>query len=249
MENENLANMLQAVDPTQLMGLLGGLGNMQAIKSPDKMYYCKIAQEDGTKCWGFLSPYDDRLETVTEKVEVSIAEHQKLISGGQIVYYNGKLFNSDKYKLDENYNFIPNENYEQEQAQARQATFENQFFEVPAITKEVAVVDEEGNPTEEKQTVTLFKGGWYRKTPKGYASALESLNTAYNNYMAIALVKPETKFPANTLIFYTAPDFTKEEECTEEWLVAHQFRNEEMTREQFLLLYSTFSQAWNSTEH
>ena len=67
--------------------------------------------------------------------------------------------------------------------------------------------------------------------------------------MAIALINPEAKFPANTLIFYTAPDFTKEEECTEEWLVAHQFRNEEMTSEQFLLLYSTFSQAWNATDH
>lgn len=101
----NMANMLQGVDPTQLMGFLGGLSNMQAIKSPDKMYYCKMAQEDGTKCWGFLSPYDDRLAEVTDKVEVTIAEHQKLISGGQIVYYNGKLFNSDKYKLDENYDF------------------------------------------------------------------------------------------------------------------------------------------------
>lgn len=230
MGNEDLANMLHSVSPTQLVGFLSGLGNMQAIKTPDKMFYCKITQEDGTKCWGFLSPYDDRLDTITEKVEVTIEEHQKLISGGQIVYYNGKLFNSDKYKLDENYDFIPNKNYEQEQAQARRTTFENQFFQIPAIEN-------------------VFVGGWYRKTPKGYASALESLNTAYNNYMAIALVKPETKFPANTLIFYTAPDFTKEEECTEEWLIAHQFRNGEMTREQFLLLYSTFSQAWNATEH
>ena len=124
-DNMNVANMLQGVDPTQLMALLGGLDNIQAIKSPDKMYYCKIAQEDGTKCWGFLSPYDDRLAEVTDKVEVTIAEHQKLISGGQIVYYNGKLFNSDKYKLDENYDFIPNDNYEEEQTAARQTTFKN----------------------------------------------------------------------------------------------------------------------------
>lgn len=232
------------------IGLINNLGGMSAFTQPEKMLYCKIPQEDNTFCWGFLSPYDtEQLVQCPVTVEVDIPTHQALIRGGTIVYFNGELFNSDKYKLNENYDFVLNTDYEQEQAQARKTTFENQFFEVPAITKDITVVDEEGNPTAEKQTITLFTGGWYRKTPKGYASALESLNTAYNNYMAIALINPEAKFPANTLIFYTAPDFTKEEECTEEWLIAHQFRNEEMTREQFLLLYSTFSQAWNATEH
>ena len=216
--------------PSKILGLIGGLSNMQAIKSPDKMFYCKIKQDDNTYCWGFLSPYDDRLEECAVKVEVDIPTHQALISSGQIVYFNGELFNSDKYKLNENYDFVLNTNYETEQENARKTTFENQFFQIPAIEN-------------------VFVGGWYRKTPKGYVSALESLNTAYNNYMAIALINPEAKFPANKLIFYTAPDFTKEKECTEEWLVAHQFRNEEMTREQFLLLYSTFSRVWNATEH
>lgn len=213
------------------IGLINNLGGMSAFTQPEKMFYCKIPQEENTFCWGFLSPYDaERLAQCPVKVEVDIPTHQALISGGQIVYFNGELLNSDKYKLNENYDFVLNTDYETEQAQARKTTFENQFFQIPAIEN-------------------VFVGGWYRKTPKGYASALESLNTAYNNYMAIALINPEAKFPANTLIFYTAPDFTKEEECTEEWLVAHQFRNEEMTREQFLLLYSTFSQAWNATEH
>ena len=215
----------------EVLGLIGGVGNMRMNKSPDKMFYCKIKQDDNTYWWGFLSPYDtERLAQCPVTVEVDIPTHQALIRGGTIVYFNGELFNSDKYKLNENYDFVLNTDYEQEQAQARKTTFENQFFQIPTIEN-------------------VFVGGWYRKTPKGYASALESLNTAYNNYMAIALINPEAKFPANTLIFYTAPDFTKEEECTEEWLVAHQFRNEEMTREQFLLLYSTFSQAWNATEH
>ena len=238
-DNMNMANLLQGVDPTQLMGFLGGLGNMQAIKSPDKMYYCKIAQEDGTKCWGFLSPYDDRLAEVTDKVEVTIAEHQKLISGGQIVYYNGKLFNSDKYKLDENYDFIPNDNYEEEQTAARRATFENQFFQIAPITVDIA----DPKDAEKTVTVTVFPGGWYRKVPKGYSSAVESLNTAFNAVLSL------NKLPANTLIFYTAPDYTKPEECTEEWLIAHQFRNAEMTKEQFMQFYSVFMTAWNATEH
>lgn len=213
------------------IGLINNLGGMSAFTQPEKMFYCKIPQKENTFCWGFLSPYDtERLAQCPVKVEVDIPTHQALIAGGQIVYFNGELFNSDKYKLNENYDFVLNTDYEQEQAQARKTTFENQFFQIPAIEN-------------------VFVGGWYRKTPKGYASALESLNTAYNNYMAIALINPEAKFPANTLIFYTAPDFTKEEQCTEKWLVAHQFKNEEMAREQFLLLYSTFSQAWNATEH
>lgn len=242
-DNMNMANMLQGLEPTQLMGFLGGLGNMQAIKSPDKMYYCKITQEDGTKCWGFLSPYDDRLAEVTDKVEVDIPTHQALIAGGQIVYFNGELFNSDKYKLNENYDFVLNTDYEQEQAQARKTTFENQFFEVPAITKDITVVDEEGNPTEEKQTITLFTGGWYRKTPKGYSSAVESLNTCFNAVLAL------NKLPADTLIFYTKPDYANADECTEKWLIAHQFKNKEMTKEQFMQFYSVFMNAWNATEH
>ncbi len=238
-DNMNMANLLQGVDPTQLKGLLGGLGNIQAIKSPDKMYYCKIPQKDGTKCWGFLSPYDDRLAEATDKVEVTITEHQKLISGGQIVYYDGKLFNSDRYKLDENYDFIPNDNYEEEQTAARQATFESQFFQIAPMTAEVA----DTKDPEKTVTVTIFPGGWYRKVPKGYSSAVESLNTAFINVLSL------NKLPAGTLIFYTAPDFTKPEECTEEWLVAHQFRNIEMTKEQFIQFHSVFTTAWNATEH
>lgn len=229
-ENSNVADVLQSVDPTQLVSLISGLSDMQAIKSPDKMYYCKITQADGTKCWGFLSPYDDRLEEVTDKVEVTIDEHQSLISGGQIVYYDGKLFNSDKYKLDENYDFIPNENYEEEQTAQRKSTFESQFFQIPTIEN-------------------TFVGGWYRKVPKGYASALESLNTAYNAYSASLAVDPTAKFPADTLIFYTAPDYSDAEQCTEEWLIAHQFKNTEMTSAQFMQFYSAFVISWNMTEH
>lgn len=229
-ENVDMANLLQGVNPAQLMGLLGGLDNMQA-KTPDKMFFCKIPQDDGTCCWGFLSPFDEeRLAKCTVKVEVTIAEHQQLISGGQIVYYNGKLFNSDKYKLDENYDFVVNENYDQEQIEARQATFESQFFQVPTITG-------------------VFDGGWYRKQPKGYADAVVSMNTALTKYQAALMVDPDTKFPADALTFYTAPDFSKPEECTEEWLVAHQFKNEEMTKVQFLQFYNAFTDAWNATQH
>lgn len=211
--------------PSEVLGLIGGLGNMQALKTPNKMFFCKIPQNNNAYCWGFLSPYDtERLNKCPVKVEVDIPTHQALISGGQIVYYNGELFNSDKYKLNENYDFILNTSYDDEQTAQRQLTFESQFFEIPAI----------GN---------VFEGGWYRKQPKGYSSAVESLNTCFNAVLSLGIL------PADTLIFYTQPDYANEEECTEEWLVAHQFRNKTMTKDEFMQFYSVFMTAWNETEH
>lgn len=90
-----------------IVSLVGGLNNMTAIKSPDKMYYCKF--QDGEKyLWGFLSPSDPRLETVLIKKEVSIEQHQQLLSGGNIVYYDDEVFNADsnQYYLDDNGDFV-----------------------------------------------------------------------------------------------------------------------------------------------
>lgn len=125
--------------------------------------------------------------------------------------------NPNKYILD-NGILIPNPNYEQEQAAKREADFKSKFFEIQNF-------------------------GWYRKNPKGYSSAVESLNTAFNAVTFLGLL------PANTLIFYTAPDFTKPEECTEEWLIAHQIFNQEMTTHEFGTFYVGFMTAWNNQEH
>lgn len=141
------------------------------------------------------------------------------------------------YTEEEKLNFIIEQNYnngyiiketqtalqawgytEQELAKLRQDDFESKFFDIPNF-------------------------GWYRKVPKGYSSAVESLNTAFN---AVSIMQ---KLPANMLIFYTAPDFTKPEECTEEWLIEHQIKNEEMTVQEFGLFYMQFMTAWNSQEH
>lgn len=113
---------------------------------------------------------------------------------------------------------VLNPNYETIEAAQRQADFESKFFSIPGF-------------------------GWFRKVPKGYTSAVECLNLAFNNVSLLG------KLPAETMIFYTQPDFTKPEECTEEWLVAHQIKNAEMSVEQFGQFYAGFSVAWNSTEH
>ena len=113
---------------------------------------------------------------------------------------------------------VLNPDYEQEEAQARQADFEAKFFNIPGY-------------------------GWFRKEPKGYSSAVESLNTAFN---AVSVLQ---KLPAETMIFYAQPDFTKPEECTEEWLIAHQTKNAEMSVQEFGAFYMAFMTAWNAQEH
>jgi len=85
--------------------------------------------------------------------------------------------------------------------------------------------------------------GWYRKQPKGYGSAIESLNTAFN------IVSITGILPADTLTFYKELDFTKEEQCTEEWLVFNSYKNERMTAAEFGEFYAKFVTAWNNEEH
>jgi hypothetical protein len=118
----------------------------------------------------------------------------------------------------QNGELVLNPDYEQEEAEQREAEFKNKFFEIPNF-------------------------GWFRKQPKGYSSAVESLNTAFN---AVTIMQ---KLPAGMLIFYQEPDFTKPEECTEEWLIEHQTYSEEMTVQEFGAFYVGFMTAWNNQEH
>lgn len=118
---------------------------------------------------------------------------------------------------------VLNPDYDEEETAKREADFKSNFFNIEGF-------------------------GWYRKQPKGYQSAIESLNTAFNRFTVMQKMGIEV-FPANVFIFYTQPDFTKPEECTEEWLVAHQTKNEEMTVLEFGNFYATFTDAWNTEEH
>lgn len=85
--------------------------------------------------------------------------------------------------------------------------------------------------------------GWYRKTPKGYTSAVESINTAFNIVTVVGIL------PKGSLIFYTKPDFTDEKQCTEEWLIENQIKSDEMTATEFGKFYAAFVTAWNTQEH
>lgn len=85
--------------------------------------------------------------------------------------------------------------------------------------------------------------GWYRKQPKGYQSAVESMNVLFN------IANVSDGIQAGLIIFYQTPDFTKPEECTEEWLVEHQIILPAMTKAEFMALYVAFMTAWNNEEH
>lgn len=115
-------------------------------------------------------------------------------------------------------------NTKEEDLVKREEQFKKHFFEIPAVG-------------------TIFKGGWYRKQPKGYSSATESINTAFN------LVNMMGALPKDSLIFYTKPDFSDEEQCSEEWLIAHQFRNSAWSKEDFAQFYYAFVTGWNAQEH
>lgn len=80
--------------------------------------------------------------------------------------------------------------------------------------------------------------GNYRLHPKGYANAQQSIDTVNNIVMAMGGLDETI---AQMVIFYATPDFSKPEECTEEWLVQHQSHPEPMTLQEWVQFYIEFT--------
>ena len=133
--------------------------------------------------------------------------------------YNEFVANPNKFIWD-GQDVVENPDYEQEQAEARQKEFYNNFI------------------------VTSW--GAFRKTPRGYSSAVEAVNTVFN---MVNVQKAFTEQLAPLLIFYEVPDFTKEEQCTEEWLVANQKTHEPCDLATFMQWYLEFQTVWASTQY
>jgi len=131
--------------------------------------------------------------------------------------YKDYVENSNKYFFDGE-KFVLNPDFEAEQVNMRKNEFLGRFF-------------------------ALGDYGYFRKQPKGYGSAVESLNTAFN---VVAIMQ---ELPADILTFYKEPDFTAPQQCCEEWLVANSYKNSKMTAEEFAQFYTTFMTAWNMQEH
>lgn len=133
-----------------------------------------------------------------------------------------KIEQDSLYYIISDGHLIKNPNYDEEKAQQREEEFYSKFL---ATSK-----------------------GNYRLTPKGYANAQQSIDTVNGIVNALGSLNEEI---AEMVIFYPTPDFTKEEQCTEEWLIAHQYNIEPMTKEQWALYYLEFSKlyALNQYKH
>lgn len=119
--------------------------------------------------------------------------------------------------------------------EAKQCPIVNEYYET-----ELAIKREESF----KDLFFEIEGyGWFRKAPKGYSSAVEAMSAAFNMVSIVGYL------PANTLTFYTEPDFTDETQCTEEWLVTNSYKNDELTITAFGTLYAKFLEGWNKLEH
>lgn len=83
--------------------------------------------------------------------------------------------------------------------------------------------------------------GNFRLQPKGYANAQQAMDVI--NTMATAL-GGLTEQLTNLIIFYPTPDFTKAEQCTEEWLVANQIKPSVMALADWQKFYLEFCQLY-----
>ena len=113
---------------------------------------------------------------------------------------------------------VKNADYDKQQAQLRKQKFLRDFFLIDGF-------------------------GYYRKQPKGYQSAVESMNVLFN------VANVSNGLQEGLIIFYNEPDFQIAEQCTEEWLINHQIIQPAMTKDEFLQLYIAFMTAWNKKEH
>lgn len=113
------------------------------------------------------------------------------------------------------------------EAGERQKKFEKEFFLIPAATKVNG------------EDIDVY----YRRKPKGYSSAVESLLAAFT------IATTTGKVDAGIIKVYPVPDFTDPEQITEEWLVANQISLPQMSTQEFMGFYSKFLVAWNTIEH
>lgn len=155
------------------------------------------------------------------------------------------------YTQEQRNNFIVTYNYNQglQVVETDSALYALEANEIMVNDKPMVDPEYDEKQTEKRkqsflQTFFKVEGfGYYRIQPKGYQSAVESMNVLFNAAIAMNGIQ------AGLIIFYPEPDFTKPEQCTEEWLVANQIIMPAMTKEEFIQLWAVFTTAWNTKEH
>ena len=151
------------------------------------------------------------------------------------------LYNLDKveytdkeyvFSKEENAYILKPEDWDDQIANARKVEFLKEFFPI-AIPNSLNL-----------EAVNAY----YRRKPKGYQSAVESMNVLFNiNAANTAAGNPG--LPAGLITLYQEPDFHDPDQCTEDWLVSHQIILPQLTAAQFMELYAAFNTAWVQAEH
>lgn len=176
----------------------------------------QVQQFDG-KVWRIIADYRHEYQ-VDENLKISEITYLGDIKDGYILITKEQ---SDKIQEDKLYyivkdgELIKNPNYDSDKANERKEHFYTQFIATSL--------------------------GNYRLEPKGYANAQQAMDVT--NTMATAL-GGLTEQLVPLVIFYETPDFSKAEECTEEWLVAHQKNPSVMTLEEWQKFYFEFCQLY-----
>ena len=154
------------------------------------------------------------------------------------------LFDDDKQRLQNTIAFMPQyQGLEIKETNREIIELDNKFVFADEVQQEL--VEQRKQEFLKDFFKVQYNGQdlYFRKQPKGYSSAVESINTAFN------IVNTIGTLPAGSLVFYQQPDFTDEIQCTKEWLVEHQVKNEQMNVTEFSTFYARFITAWNTQEH
>ena len=88
--------------------------------------------------------------------------------------------------------------------------------------------------------------GNYRLEPKGYANAQQSIDTINNMVNALGSLTSQI---SEMILFYETPDFTDKTQCTEKWLIAHQYKAPVMTKEEWTEFYIEFSTLYAKNQY
>lgn len=176
----------------------------------------QIQMFDGNT-WRIIKDYRHEFQ-VNENLELSEITYLGDIKDGyiRITQEQFEKIREDKlYYVVQNGELIKNPNYDSDKANERKEHFYTQFIATSL--------------------------GNYRLEPKGYANAQQAIDVVNNNVNTLGSLTGEL---TQWIIFYETPNFTKEEECTEEWLVSHQKNPEPMTLEEWQKFYFEFCQLY-----
>ena len=145
------------------------------------------------------------------------------------------LFDEDKQRLQDTIAFMPQ--YEGLEIKEVEEGYVIYDFEIMTV-EEMEEKEAQARAKEFYNTFLATSKGNYRLQPKGYANAQQSIDTINNMVNALGSL---TNQISEMILFYETPDFTDETQCTEEWLIAHQYKAEPMTKEEWTKFYIEFS--------